>query len=311
MNTDTPLPPDEPGGMNPPEGAIINYYLKSAASGPVTLEVLGADGKLVRRYSSDDPGAKLDPRNQPVPLYWFRPPQVLSTDAGMHRFMWDMHYQPLPAAAAAGAAAARPADRRGRHNTVPAPTTPWVPAGDYTVKLTVNGKTLLAADHGEAGSAREDAGAGHARRSTRRRRPPTTARSISQDAVQQARNARTALATKIAAATGAEADALKALDKKIETLLGAPAAAEGGGRGGRGGGAGGGRGGFAPAAPDSLTGASTALAGAMNSLGVDVQPTALTLAALKAAQANGGKAMAQWDALKAQITRAGVRTGSH
>ena len=54
MNTDTPLPPDEPAAPNPPEGAIINYYLKSAASGPVTLEILGGDGKLVRRYSSTD-----------------------------------------------------------------------------------------------------------------------------------------------------------------------------------------------------------------------------------------------------------------
>src|SRR5262249_23906986 len=43
-NTDTPLPPDEPTAPNPPEGAIIDYYLKSA-SGPVTIEIKGADGK--------------------------------------------------------------------------------------------------------------------------------------------------------------------------------------------------------------------------------------------------------------------------
>src|SRR5262249_55814587 len=37
--TDTPLPPEVPAGQNPPDGAIMNYYLQSAASGPVTLEV--------------------------------------------------------------------------------------------------------------------------------------------------------------------------------------------------------------------------------------------------------------------------------
>jgi hypothetical protein len=46
-NTDTPLPPDEPGALNPPEGAIINYYLKGSASGPVTLDVVQADGRVV------------------------------------------------------------------------------------------------------------------------------------------------------------------------------------------------------------------------------------------------------------------------
>ena len=30
MNTDTPLPPDFPAGENPPDGAVIDYYLQSA-----------------------------------------------------------------------------------------------------------------------------------------------------------------------------------------------------------------------------------------------------------------------------------------
>src|SRR6185503_18218388 len=95
MNTDTPLPPDEPTAPNPPEGAIVNYYLKSAATGPVTLEILGGDGKLVRQYSSTDEAFKPDPATINIPLYWFRPLTPLSAAAGMHRFTWDMHYQPL------------------------------------------------------------------------------------------------------------------------------------------------------------------------------------------------------------------------
>jgi photosystem II stability/assembly factor-like uncharacterized protein len=142
-NTDTPLPPDEVRAPNPPEGAAIDYYLASDASGPVAIEIYQPDGKLVRRYSSDDPMTPpLDPTDAPLPLYWYRPPQAVSTKAGMHRFMWDVHYQPLPQIPGAGAGrggglpiAAVP------YNTVPAPTTPWVAPGQYAVKLVANGKT--------------------------------------------------------------------------------------------------------------------------------------------------------------------------
>ena len=132
--TDTPLPPDEPAGENPPDGAIINYFLKANARGPVTLEILTETGELVRRYSSaDEPEPPLEGQN--VPDYWPRPPQVLSAGAGLHRFVWDLHY-PRPAvlsfrypiSAVAG-------------NTPVTPFGPWVLPGRYTVKLTANGKT--------------------------------------------------------------------------------------------------------------------------------------------------------------------------
>src|SRR6185369_3837162 len=90
------LPPDEPAAPNPPEGAIIDYYLKSAASGPVTLEIRGSDGKLVRKYSSTDRVFRPDPATSTIPLYWYRPLTALSAAAGMHRFTLDVHYQPLP-----------------------------------------------------------------------------------------------------------------------------------------------------------------------------------------------------------------------
>ena len=57
----------------------------------------------------------------------------------MHRFMWDVHYQPL-ARRRRAAAACR--SRRFRTTRRRRPTTPWAPPGTYTVKLTVNGKTL-------------------------------------------------------------------------------------------------------------------------------------------------------------------------
>src|SRR5579871_2769141 len=96
MNTDTPLPPEEPGGPNPPDGAIINYYLKTSANGPVTLEVFDGKGRLVRRYSSADKPETVNENNLEIPSYWIRPPQILSAEAGGHRFVWDLHFTPPP-----------------------------------------------------------------------------------------------------------------------------------------------------------------------------------------------------------------------
>ena len=145
-SVDMPWPKEEPTAPNPPEGAIVNYYLKTAASGPITLEILQPDGRLVRRYSSSDPVTPIpDPPAAPAPVYWYRQPQVLSTAAGMHRFTWDVHYQPLaglvPGEGALGAVPTQLPIQAIPYNTVPAPTTPWVNPGTYQVKLTVDGKS--------------------------------------------------------------------------------------------------------------------------------------------------------------------------
>ncbi len=95
VNTDTPLPPEEPAGQNPPDGAIINYYLKQDAGAPVTLEIFDKDNKLVRRFSSAPAPAPVNEKDFNVPVYWFRLPQILSAKAGMQRFVWDLHY-PAP-----------------------------------------------------------------------------------------------------------------------------------------------------------------------------------------------------------------------
>lgn len=134
MNTDTPLPPDEPGSENPPDGAMIDYYLGASNASPVTLEIRDSAGQLVRRYSSADPLPAIDPMLA-IPPYWVRPPQGLSSQPGMHRFLWDMHYAPVP-----GLKPAYPIAAIYR-NTAPDFTSPWAMPGKYTAVLNVNGKT--------------------------------------------------------------------------------------------------------------------------------------------------------------------------
>jgi len=135
-NTDTPLPADEPAAQNPPDGAVLDYFLEQPAGGPVTLEVLDPQGNLVRRFSSDDPPefTRAEMEKQLIPLYWIRWPRTLSTAPGMHRWVWDLHY-PAPAGERGFPISAVPGD------TPREPLGPDALPGQYTVRLTANGVT--------------------------------------------------------------------------------------------------------------------------------------------------------------------------
>ena len=121
----TELPFDEPQAANAQEGAAIDYYLKDKPATPIQLEIWDGEGNLVRRFSSDDKLHKTDPATVPFPPYWLNQPQPLSAEAGMHRYVWDLRYALPP----------RVRDSFWRPQTVLA-----VP-GNYTVKLTANGKS--------------------------------------------------------------------------------------------------------------------------------------------------------------------------
>lgn len=129
MWPDTPLPPEEPAGQNPPDGAIINYYLKSDAKN-VTLEILDNAGTVLRKYSSQDQPYAIPEVN--IPLYWIRPQQILSARAGSHRFLWDIRLTPLDVEPSYPISATY-------MNTAPEATAPWLMPGTYQVKLTVDG----------------------------------------------------------------------------------------------------------------------------------------------------------------------------
>jgi photosystem II stability/assembly factor-like uncharacterized protein len=137
---DTPLPPDEPAGENPPDGAVIDYALPEGTSGPVTLEILDASGKVVRKYSSNDaPESTAEELSkQLIPLYWLRMPKTLPAAPGLHRWVWDVRYATPTATNYSYPISAVP------HDTPRTPQGPLALPGIYTVRLTVAGKTLTA-----------------------------------------------------------------------------------------------------------------------------------------------------------------------
>ncbi len=120
----TPMPDDEPMTENPPNGAVLDYYLKESSVGPIQLQIFNSDGRLVRRFASDDEAPKVNPNDLPFPASWVPQPQKLSSEAGMHRFVWDLRY---PQAKGARAPFRRPSG-------------PLALPGNYTVQLTARGK---------------------------------------------------------------------------------------------------------------------------------------------------------------------------
>jgi hypothetical protein len=112
--TGTPFPPEEPQAKNPPEGAILDYFLKSAPQGEVVLEILDNQNQPIRRYSSTD-RAEAPGRPGAIADIWIVPPPRLTAKAGMNRFAWDLRY---------GAAEG-----------------PQVLPGTYTARLTVAGRS--------------------------------------------------------------------------------------------------------------------------------------------------------------------------
>ena len=132
MNSDTPLPQEEPAGENPPDGAIIDYYLKEKLTNAMQLEIIDAQGKLIRKYSTNDKPYEIPDVN--IPLYWIRPQQILSGEVGAHRFLWDMHYTPLNVPPTYPISAIY-------QNTVPVQTAPWAMPGLYTIKLSTDGNS--------------------------------------------------------------------------------------------------------------------------------------------------------------------------
>jgi len=134
-NRDTPWPPGTPVAQNPPTGAVLDYWLASAAGGPVTLTVRDAAGRVVRAFSSADRPEQL-PSSQYFENGWLRPEPTMSAGAGMHRFVWDLRY-PRPEALSYDYSIAGV----WHEGTPLEPRGPLALPGRYTVTLSANGTT--------------------------------------------------------------------------------------------------------------------------------------------------------------------------
>jgi photosystem II stability/assembly factor-like uncharacterized protein len=129
-NTDTPLPPEEPAGKNPPDGVALDYFLPKDAKA-VKLEIVGADGKVVRAFTNTDVPHAIPPDELTVDPRWQRAPQVLSANMGSHRFVYNLKL--------AGGAGRRGLGMAAIWNDTPADNGPFIQPGEYTVRLTVDG----------------------------------------------------------------------------------------------------------------------------------------------------------------------------
>ncbi|HZS44160.1 MAG TPA: hypothetical protein VFC63_03600 [Blastocatellia bacterium] len=131
----TPQPRDEPLADNPPNGAMIDYYIKSS-SGPVTLEILDPAGDVIRRYSSEDRPQPVDPNTLNIPAFWRPTPEPLSAASGMHRWVWDLRAQTMGGGGRRGGGGGGGGGGFGRGGGTVLP-------GPYTVRLTVGGKSYM------------------------------------------------------------------------------------------------------------------------------------------------------------------------
>jgi photosystem II stability/assembly factor-like uncharacterized protein len=94
----TPVQKDEPQAQNRPSGAFIDYYLASASRTPVTLEIVDANGTVVKTFSSNPTAQQQTGRRRGgaaaggisnVSPLWIPTPDVFSAQAGFHRAVWN------------------------------------------------------------------------------------------------------------------------------------------------------------------------------------------------------------------------------
>jgi photosystem II stability/assembly factor-like uncharacterized protein len=116
-------------GKNPPNGAVIYYYVKAEPKQEVKIEILDAAGTVIRDYSSK----KTEPLDEPRDPDDKKPEKQIKPEAGLNRFVWDLHYEEA--------------------NRVPGyflweyndgAKGPLALPGKYQVRLTANGKSATA-----------------------------------------------------------------------------------------------------------------------------------------------------------------------
>ena len=278
-NSDTPLPPDEPAAANPPDGAILDYFLPSSAS-TVALEILDSQEPGVwfaAFQTADKPEATEEElQKQLIPLYWLRKPEKLSTDAGMHRWIWDLHY-PAPSSTRHDyPIAAIP------HDTPRYPLGPTVIPGNYTVRLTVDGKVSTSQLAVKMDPRVKSSAVGLQKKFQAETRMSSIVNDSSQ-ALAQGGSIREQLEKLTSQANPQSKDAIESFEKKLAAVLG------------------GGAGGASPAASEQVTlsrvnGEASMLYGEVWQ--ADAEPTASQTEAIAMIEHDGADALQRWSQLE-------------
>jgi photosystem II stability/assembly factor-like uncharacterized protein len=114
-----------PVGDDPPLGAVLDYYFKTAPKDEVKLEIFTADGKLVRALSSREKKGVEQPPEWPDQI---KEVTTIPAAAGMNRYAWNLRWE-------------APVRIPGAFYTGPGPRGPIALPGKYTVKLTAGNQS--------------------------------------------------------------------------------------------------------------------------------------------------------------------------
>jgi len=258
--------------INAPDGALIYYHLAQPAAA-VSLEVVDASGTVVRHMSSAPIIPVKEAAQPPEPNFWLATAEPLPTAAGTNRINWDLRTDDPPAFTHSFEINANAA------LTPPSPEGPLVPAGIYTLRLTVAGKSYTQPVT-VVNDPRSPATAVDVRAQYALQMKLAAGLRASWDAYQQV------AALRALVAADSALPAAKAFDSTLAAVSGNPEPRRGGGGGGFGGG---------PAPPPTFVSVNGNLVGLINALeNGDLAPTPAMQASYAAGCTDLKTALAAW-----------------